>query len=551
MTPYRRLLDLFRARFFENDAVTPEGGFETNIYQVMGLLGVPGWFISQLLMPAFLRLSMQPPSPAADAALRAYRLFFPAYSFAVIGFATVFEWDMLFPDRRDFLILGAFPIRLRTLFAAKFSALGLFLLLLISAGNGFITLTVPLFSMAMSQAREAGYLRLFAAQIAATAGASMFAFFSVAAFQGLLINVTSPRVFRRISPWIQVAGMCLMILSVALFPVYSLLLPSAARTNAQWLWFLPPVWFSGMYDLLLPHVDPLFASLGRFGLQALAGAAAVFAVAWSVGFRRHHRRTLEAEDTESRAPRRSLYERFLAPAEEHAIFHFTSSILGRSAKHRLFLATYWSVGISIGLFTTIVVRNGQAGVSLDGLRSLPLLIIFFVVSGFRAAFQFPAELASNWQFRITEERWAEISRRATRKIVLAHGLIPGLLLMLPLEMAYWGAPIGLFHSIFQLAAGALLIEVLFWNFGKVPFTCSYFPGKVNLAILSVIYLYGFTTYSFQMADLEAALEGHAVRALLFFAAAGAALTLLWRRHPAAATVLFDANEPEIQTLDLT
>ncbi len=245
-----------------------------------------------------------------------------------------------------------------------------------------------------------------------------------------------------------------------------------------------------------------------------------------------------------------LFDRLTNSTEERAIFRFSGSILARSATHRLFLACYWSVGVAIGLLVTVTVNDGRLGLSPDGIRGFPLLVVFFVVSGFRAAFQFPAELASNWLFRITEERWAEKSRRACRKRVLASGLLPALLLFLPLEMWRWGGT-GLFHIAFQMATGALLIEILFWSFDKVPFTCSYFPGKVNLALLFGIYLYGFTEYSFRMSDLELSLEGRVLRIMLFFAGAAAMLALFWRRSPQASEVRFDGSEPEIQPLNLT
>ena len=166
-------------------------------------------------------------------------------------------------------------------------------------------------------------------------------------------------------------------------------------------------------------------------------------------------------------------------------------------------------------------------------------------------FQFPAELASNWLFRITESRWAEISRAVTRKRVLMSGLLPVLLLLLPAEVAIWGDWRVPLHLIFQFSAGALLVELIFWTFDKVPFTCSYFPGRTSLSVLFLLYFYGFTYYSSQMADLELAIEHRALYGILFFAAAAALLTLSWRRHPAPSAVRFDANEPVIQTLDLT
>jgi hypothetical protein len=422
---------------------------------------------------------------------------------------------------------------------------------MIVAVNGLSALLIPVFSLAVPQVRQAGIARLVLAQIAATGSASALGFFTVAAFQGLLINVASPRIFRRISPWIQMSGMSATALSLLLFPLYSMMMKPVAESHTQWLCYFPPYWFAGVYDLLLPGPDPLFASLGLFAFKSLGVAVAVFGLAWAAGFRHHYRRTLEAEDTETHAPSLAAPAFFVRSPEERAIYDFSGATIARSAKHRLFLATYLSVGIAFGLLVTVVVRAGNVSVSPDGLRSFPLLVAFFVVSGFRAAFQFPAELQSNWLFQISEAGWGEISRKATRKRLLASGLFPTLLVFVPLEIAVWGWRIGLFHFAFQLAAGALLIEALFWSFDKVPFTCSYFPGKINLALLAGFYLYGFTNYSFQMADLEAWLEGRVAHAALFFAAAAVALAFLWLRRPLAATVRFDASEPQIQTLDLT
>jgi hypothetical protein len=509
-----------------------------------------GFFVAYLSMPAFLELSFNKVhTPASDWALRNFRLFFPALSFAVIGFTTVFQWDMLFPDRRDFTILSLFPVPLREIFAAKFGALGVFLGLLIGALNVFPTLSATLFCLSKADAWGFG-LHLVTAQIAATAGAAVFAFFLVAAFQGVLINVTSPRIFRRVSPWMQTFGMSLMVLSISTYPVYFLLLKPAAETRQAWLWFFPPVWFTGFYDILLPGGDPFFAGLGHYAIGASVVVFLCFCLTWTFGFKRHFRRTLEAEDTMARRPARSRLRGLAATPEEWAVFSFCRKTLARSTKHRLFLATWLSAGISAGMFVALSVRGGKLEWSPEGIRAFPFLIAFFVISGFRTLFQFPADLACNWLLQITESRWTEMARCAARKTVLVCGFLPVLLAILPFEIFAAGRAMGLMHMLFQITVGALLIELMFWRFGKVPFTCSYFAGKTSLSILAALYLYGFTTWSFNMADLEKALERHTIWLAFFLAAAFPALAVLWRRSPATAEVIFDGSEPLIQTLDL-
>ena len=344
---FRLLLSLFQDRFFESDDASPGAGFQTNINQVLGFLVTSGFIVSYMMMPAFSHITNT--SRGRDLAwiLRGFQLFSPAYTFAVIGFTAFFEWDMLFPNRRDFLILASFPIRLRDVFAAQFLALAKFLGLLIFAVNVFPVL----FSMLMSlAARNRGRaLQMVLAEIAATIGVSAFAFIGVAALQGLLINLTSPRQFRRISPYVQMCGMSLMILSILTYPIYMQLLKRAAESQQLWLWLFPPIWFTGLHDLFLPDAHGLFASLGVYGLRMLGGAIALVALTWTAGFRRHYRRTLESEDTGPRVRAASGANPLVWSNEERAIFRFSGQTLARSRKHQLFLVTYLSVGISFAI----------------------------------------------------------------------------------------------------------------------------------------------------------------------------------------------------------
>jgi hypothetical protein len=61
--------------------------------------------------------------------------------------------------------------------------------------------------------------------------------------------------------------------------------------------------------------------------------------------------------------------------------------------------------------------------------------------------------------------------------------------------------------VYVLALSWLLVEMLMWRFGRVPFTCAYMPGKANVRLLWPLYLTLFSTYAYTMAELEIWLLG--------------------------------------------
>jgi hypothetical protein len=546
---FRLLLKLFQNRFLENDGVSPGGGFQINIYQTLGVVAAIGLLIGYYVVMEFMALSLRPSTHETEWAIRDLRLFFCAYAFGVAGFAAVFEWDMLFPDRRDFLILAPFPIPVRELVAAKFAALGLFLLMFAGAVNACSDLMMMLANALAPNLRATG-IRLILAQIAATGGASAFAFLAVTAVQGVLINVTPAKIFRRISPWMQMLGLSVMVISTLGFPAYAGLVQSAVEKQQWWLHLFPPAWFGGLYEMILGGGNPTLVSLGTFALEMTGAALLVVALSWGLGYRRHFRRTLETEDAPHHPRRWSVPHWLIGNPNERTLFGFIGKTLARSQKHQFFLAAYLSAGLCVAAFFCVAIRDGRIVLSASGARSAAFVLGFFFISGFRAVFQFPAELSANWIFRLTEAKWTELARSATRKAALAVSLIALLALALPLELEAWHWPIVLEHCAVQIFAAALLVEAMFWNFDKVPFTCSYFPGRASLALLVVLYVYGVTGYSFNMADLEVAMERNAFVAVSFFGVAIAALTIAWRHRPQAESVRFDGSEPEIQQLEL-
>ena len=154
------------------------------------------------------------------------------------------------------------------------------------------------------------------------------------------------------------------------------------------------------------------------------------------------------------------------------------------------------------------------------------MLSFILISGLRAAFNYPSDARANWAFQVSETASAEIYAAATRKWVAVCAALPLLLAHAALEAIR--SPLGavVFHFLFGAALSLVLIELLFLDFRKVPFTCTHLPGKVNLVFLGVLYVFGFTLYSSYMASLEQWLWNRPAAAALFFLAVAGGLVFL-------------------------
>ncbi len=93
----RLLTHHFFRRFFDSDTVQIEGETLTTVMRAIAMVAAPG------LICAFFLQNQYPGTIAWGAIEDQY--FFVLLSFVVMGAVAIFEWEMLFPDRSDFLIL--------------------------------------------------------------------------------------------------------------------------------------------------------------------------------------------------------------------------------------------------------------------------------------------------------------------------------------------------------------------------------------------------------------------------------------------------------------
>jgi hypothetical protein len=536
---YRILVRHFFHRFGDQDALSPSGEPHASLAQILGLLAAPGAFFVLIFRPLGI----------TGWDLIWVRYFFLSSSMVVLGFIMVLQWDALFPDRTDYQILTPLPVKPSTILLAKVSALGILL--------GIFLLDINFFGIFFWPGVDAipNFRTMYLAHLTSVIGGGLFVALAMASLRGLLVVFFSGNLLRRLSVALQTLLMGVLVMLLFLTPLIGSSVRRLAEQGSPLLAWFPGYWFIGLYEQIRPAVGhPAVIAGGTKAWQALGLVTLLFLLTYLPGYRRQSRRIFEAPQPIAAGPgrlsqarRRLLHATVLRAPVERAVFHFITQTITRSMRHRLFLATYGGLGAALAVLN---IGSGRAE-----LLELPLTLSFILVSGLRAAFNFPSELRANWAFRISESRPVSDYLGAMRKWVVVCAILPLFAALAPLELIFFSWSTALFHLAYGITLSLLLIDVMFLGFQKVPFTCSYLPGKVNLTGLAVIYIYGFTTYSMSLARVEAWLIETPVAAAVWFGAAGVlhyALTRWDRRQLQDASTLDyqDDGDPAVRTLDL-
>ena len=256
----RILVGHFLRRFFDNDTVQVDGDTQTTVIRAVSAVAAPG-----LLIAFFLQI--QYPQRSAWGRV-ADHYWFVLFTFVVMGAAAVFEWEMLFPDRLDFLILSPLPVRPLQMLGAKAAALAAFLGLFLFGSYGFGGVMLPAVS------KENFYRQLYA-HGAAVLLAGLFASLMVLALGGVLVCVLNSARFRVVSPIVQMLMVMLLVLLILQYAKLSESMQAWLTEPMGWMRWLPPLWFLGLYEhLLRGDAAPAFARpLSVYALRGTLGAA--------------------------------------------------------------------------------------------------------------------------------------------------------------------------------------------------------------------------------------------------------------------------------------
>ncbi|MGH9674794.1 MAG: hypothetical protein ACRD44_16570 [Bryobacteraceae bacterium] len=547
-TPFRLLFRHFFLRFLDNELLSPGAEIQKTLVQIIALLASLGLVTSLGVAGAQFRLQGMPYEVRRVGAWTGQELFL-SFTITAVGLMTVFLWDVLFPDRRDCMILSALPLPSRTIFAAKTASMLAVLGLLVLALNLFAGLLIPM-TLAPPGSGFFGLLRSYLGWWTATALAGVFMFFALLGLQGALIQLLGHSRYRRVSGHVQLLTFFLVLAGFFLFPAVAK--PKLLASDSLLPFVLPWVWFLGLQQALMGVGDPLFHKLALRAVAGLAAASAVVAITYAAGYARHVRRVIEQADLTSErfsVPLISLsgaMARLMKRPVERSLFRFITRTIARSRQHRLVVALYGGVGLAY-VFDNLE-RARMSGP--EGLAP-PLILVFFTLVGLRAAFSLPMELGANWIFRLTERDDPIEYVAAVHEALLVLGVAPvcalSFFVYTPL-LGWWQA---LRFVVFLFLVGLVMIEILLARFEKIPFTCSYLPGKANLKVMFGVYWTVFMVASFFVTNLAYT----TLRSLPHFVAAtgimaGAAWFGSRRRRRRFRFVFLERQKPPFLVLDL-
>ncbi len=499
----------FFQRLFINDVVFFEEQTKEKVIAILAILAAFTAYLSHMLLWKYTWL----PNAGTPWVEKCHVIFFVMI---ITGFIAVLEWDVIFPDSRDFSNLLPFPVKIRNLFIAKLASLSLFIFLFLLGINSLSTLVFLLYLLQRQSLSLLFILRSVLAHLASFLAAGFFIFFGTGLLIGILTSLLGYKIFSRISVFLRSLLIIVFVSIMVFFSAGTTGIPALSsfpllkENNSLFLYLFPPMWFTGLYETLLGNNDPMFSALSIFAAVALIITPLAFYLTGVLGYRRYIIKMQEAKKRTAHFVRLKNFllnlfnSIFLRNHIQRAVFYFFGKTLRRSNFHKIGIASY--VATSVAVILIILISGAISIQSLSDvnktLLSIPLVLSFFLLIGTRTIVNIPSANKANWVFKLTEGTDKKNYFSGLKKGIFFFMLLPLFAVLFLFYFFLWGWPLAFYHCLFGMIVSLLLMEVLFINYRKIPFVCSYLPGKAKLHLSWIIYIISFLIYAFLMSFIE-------------------------------------------------
>jgi hypothetical protein len=546
----RALTKAFFERFFESDTTAERTDATRSFFWLLSILSAPGLLLTTYRQFLWEQLARRDGIEAVHRAVRSDTAEYLALTFVAVAIVAAARWQSLVIDARDALILGTLPVRPRAIVAAKLAALGGYTAL-IAAGMHLAAAVV--YGVALGGlTRPTNVVGIMAALATAGVGLTAFMMVGIAGMQSAVLALVGPRRFSRASVALQMALVATVLVMFVVMPGRS---PRAFATfdadgvaGPPWAFWLPPVWFLGLFEWIAGTAGEELRALGRTSIAALAVALAGLLIAAPLAGARTLRGSFGVSARLRMGVGRWVTDRLARlltrqPAVRGAIA-FATATVARVSGPRLVLALLFAVGL-----TSIVPVLGAA-LALQpepttAVLAFPFVLQFFALLGLRLAIRTPVELPGRWLFEQTDVS-PLAGRRAAWRMLFAGGLLLPLLITTPLWLWLWDPAVAAVRLGSAFAGGWLALEVLLWGYVGVP--CARPLVSVAFRGRTLALVVGFEVLCFESAAAQALWQNDVAPVIwqaLFFAVAAIGVHIGSERSAAVNAVVDEHLDPRL------
>jgi hypothetical protein len=211
-----------------------------------------------------------------------------------------------------------------------------------------------------------------------------------------------------------------------------------------------------------------------------------------------------------------------------AITQFGVRTLARSRQHRLILSFYLGIGLA---FTSLLLKGAGPVANAANhsgreesmlLWAASFIVMSLAIIGTRVAFAIPFDLKANWIFQVAGVRSGPNNLAAVRRVLYIGAVVPVWVLTAGVCLTLWPSWENAGHLGVLALTGMILADICLIDFPKIPFTCSWLPGKsrMNMALLAALglLLKGADAARFERQTLQHTRSTLLMLAILVFAA---------------------------------
>ncbi|MBV8904871.1 MAG: beta-lactamase family protein, partial [Acidobacteriia bacterium] len=327
-----------------------------------------------------------------------------------------------------------------------------------------------------------GALRQYIAWWLTMFAAAVFVYGTILGTQGFAALLLPRRVFLRVSGYLQLAVIAVVVGVYFFQPGFSGLDDLSVGAIFRTIRWLPSYWFLGLYQQINGSMHPVLAPLAQRAWIGLACVVSGTAVIYALSYWRTLPRIAEEPDIAPVKVRLHWLPPF-GSQPQTAIGQFSVRALIRSRQHRLILAFYLGIGAAI---TTMMIKGAPGSATnpyaATGvlLWASSILMIVLAAVGTRVAFAVPLDLRANWIFRIVGVRGGVESLTASRRSLVLLAVAPVWILTAAACLWLWPDRESWGHLAVLGLLGLILADACLLKFRKIPFTCSWLPGKTRM-----------------------------------------------------------------------